>query len=130
MDDGIVKICNLTDDAQDGDMPAEVLSVKDSFYFESRTVGYNRQYAAKGVNESVDMLIRIWRDASIRIGMYAVLTDYEGQENPDGDQYHIDNVQHLEDPDGLKVTDLTLSRMDKLYEIAYSNDQEGQGLSE
>ena len=40
-----------------------------------------------------------------------------------GDQYRIDNVQHLLDDDGLKVTDLTLSRMDELYEIADSNNQ-------
>lgn len=130
MDDGIIKICNLTDISSDGDMPEEVLTVQDSKYFESRTVGYNRQYAAKGVNEVVDMLVRVWRDASIRIGMYAVLTDYEGQVNESGDQYHIDNVQHLLDDDGLKVTDLTLSRMDELYEITDSNNQTGSGLSE
>lgn len=130
MDDGIIKICNLTDISSDGDMPEEVLTVQDSKYFESRTVGYNRQYAAKGVNEVVDMLVRVWRDASIRIGMYAVLTDYEEQVNESGDQYHIDNVQHLLDDDGLKVTDLTLSRMDELYEITDSNNQTGTGLSE
>ena len=123
MDDGIIKICELTDIASDGDMPDEITTVLDSMYFESRTVGYNRQYAAKGVNETVDMLVRVWRNASVRIGMMAVLTDYEGQVNESGDQYRIDNVQHLTDDDGLKVTDLTLSRMDDLYEVTDSNNQ-------
>lgn len=123
MDDGIIKICDLTNLAPDGDMPRNQLTVLDEMYFESRTVGYNRQYAAKGVNEQVDMLVRVWRNNTVHIGMYAVLTNYEGQVNESGDQYRIDNVQHLLDDDGLKVTDLTLSRMDELYEIADSNNQ-------
>lgn len=123
MDDGIIKICDLTNLAPDGDMPMNQLTVLDSMYFGSRTVGYNRQYAAKGVNEQVDMLVRVWRNNTVHIGMYAVLTNYEGQVNESGDQYRIDNVQHLLDDDGLKVTDLTLSRMDELYEITDSNNQ-------
>lgn len=123
MDDGIIKICDLTNLAPDGDMPRNQLTVLDSMYFESRTVGYNRQYAAKGVNEQVDMLVRVWRNNTVHIGMFAVLTNYEEQVNESGDQYRIDNVQHLLDDDGLKVTDLTLSRMDELYEIADSNNQ-------
>lgn len=123
MDDGIIKICDLTNLAPDGDMPRNQLTVLDEMYFGSRTVGYNRQYAAKGVSEQVDMLVRVWRNNTVHIGMYAVLTNYEGQVNESGDQYRIDNVQHLLDDDGLKVTDLTLSRMDELYEIADNNNQ-------
>lgn len=123
MNDGLVVLCELTNLAEAGDMPHEVLSplTEDGealeWSFEDRVIGYNRQYVAKGVSERVDMLIRIWR-APARIGMYAVLTDYEGQENPDGDQYRIDNVQHLLNEDGLKVTDLTLYRLDQLYEVS------------
>lgn len=124
MDDGIVTICRLVNQADTGDMPKDVLKpLMDeqgnvmTWQFEERTVGYRRQYEAKSVMERVDMLIRIWR-APVRIGMYAVLTDYEGQEAEAGDQYRIDNVQQLTDSDGLKVTDLTLYRMDELYEIA------------
>ena len=87
-----------------------------TWQFEERTVGLNRQYLAKGVSERVDLLIRIER-APARIGMYAVLTDYEGQINPEGDQYRIDNVQHLLDGYGLKVTDLTLYRLEELYDV-------------
>lgn len=117
-DAGTVTICTLVNTAEEGDMPAMKLVAGDSHYFEERMIGYGRQYAAKGVSERVDMLIRIWRDPTIRIGMYALLTDYEGQENPEGDQYRIDNVQPTYDDDGLKVTDLTLYRMDEFYEVA------------
>lgn len=123
-DAGIVTICKLQNVASSGDMPGYMLvPLKDedenvlTWGFENRIVGYNRQYQAKGVMERVDMLVRIWECPEVRIGMYAVLTDYNGQENEGGDQYRIDNVQHLTDADGLRVTDLTLYRMDELYEV-------------
>ena len=122
-DAGVVTICRLVNTSGSGDMPKDVLEpLKDdndeilTWQFEERTIGYGRQYNAKSVMERVDMLIRIWR-CPVRIGMYAVLTDYEGQENPEGDQYRIDNVQNMVDRDGLKVTDLTLYRMEELYEV-------------
>lgn len=123
MDAGIVTICTLENVAEHGNMPKPKLvplkmdEEELTWQFEERTVGMNRQYQAKGVSERVDMLIRIWR-APVRIGMYAVLTDYEGQENPDGDQYRIDNVQQLIDDNGLKVTDLTLYRLEELYAVS------------
>ena len=124
MDDGLVRVYKLVNTAPSGEMPKEQLVPLEyndevlEWQFLSRTVGYNRQYEAMGVGERVDMLIRIWRADRIRIGMYAILTEYEGQENPDGDQYRIDNVQHILDENGLKITDLTLYRLDELYEIA------------
>lgn len=117
MDAGIVTICTLVNQAEAGDMPKDVLVLGDRYQFDERVVGYGRQYEAMGVNERIDMLIRIWR-APVRIGMYAVLTDYEYQENANGDQYRISNVQQTTDKDGLKVTDLTLYRLDQLYEVA------------
>lgn len=125
-DAGLVTICTLDDMADPGNMPDEKLNPLSQHYFEERSVGYNRQYAAMGVNERVDMLIRIWREPTVRIGMYALLTDYEGQVNENGDQYRIDNVQHLLD-DGLKVTDLTLYRMDELYEVNNDDSPDGEG---
>ena len=122
-DAGIVTICKLENIAPQGDMPREMLvPLKDedenvlTWQFEERVIGFSRQYNAKSVEERVDMLIRIWR-CPVRIGMYAVLTDYEGQENPNGDQYRIDNVSNNVDENGLKITDLTLYRMDELYEV-------------
>lgn len=122
-DAGIVTICNLINGADLGDMPADSLKTAQDpagndmvYQFEERTVGYNRQYAAAGVGERIDMLIRTWR-CPAKPGQYAVLTDYEYQENEQGDQFRIGNVQHTLDRYGLKVTDLTLYRLDQLYEV-------------
>lgn len=127
MDSGLVTICELQNIAEQGNMPKPTLVKLRQHFFEERTVGYGRQYAALGVNERVDYLIRIWRDAGVHTEMYAILTDYEGQINEDGDQFRIDNVQHLLNSDGLKVTDLSLYRMDKLYDVIELPPDEGQG---
>lgn len=111
-DAGIVTICVLNNTAQAGQMPVEVLSPVFDAMYESRTVGYNRQYAARGVNEQVDVLARIWRSTEARAGMYAVISMSE-----DNGQYRITNVQQLLDDDGLKVTDLTLTRLERNYDL-------------
>lgn len=109
-DDGVLTTCTLENTAQPGSMPVQKLVPVTTHFYGERTVGYNRQYAAMGVNEQIDLLVRVWRDSSIRIGMYVVMED--------GNQYRIDNVQHLYDDDNLKVTDLTLRRLDELYDVA------------
>lgn len=109
-DSGVLTIFTLEDISEPGKMPVKRLTYKSECYYGERVVGYGRQYAARGVNEQIDMLARIWQDRSIRSNMYAVLES--------GEQYRISNVQHLEDDDGLRVTDLTLERLDDLYEIA------------
>lgn len=123
MDAGIVRLYNLVDTAAQGDMPklqlvpaTDALGNELVYQFEERVVGFNRQYQAKGVEERVDMLIRVWRTPA-RIGMYAVLTQYESQENVNGDQYRIDNVQNVYDDNNLKVTDLSLYRLEDNYAV-------------
>ena len=111
LDDGMVEICQVSQIATPGRMPAYVISHRgEAQFYGERTVGYGRQYAAMGVSQQVDKLIRIWQDRSIRIGMVAILDECE--------QYRIDNIQHLDDENGLGVTHLTLRRLDRLYDIA------------
>ena len=109
-DSGRLTICTLKNVAAKGELPDEQLVPGNVYLYGERTVGYGRQYAAKGVSEQIDMLVEIWQDRSIRIGMYALLDA--------NDQYRIDNVQHLYDEDGLQVTYLTLRRLDNLYNVS------------
>ena len=69
---------------------------------------YSRLYAAKGANQQISKLVRIW-DVPVEIGNYAVL---DGQ-----DQYRIDAIQPAKDDEGLKVVDLTLVREENHYEV-------------
>lgn len=109
LDSGILYVCSLKNLAPKGAMPQEKLVLSSRHYYGERTVGYGRQYAAKGVDERVDMLVRIWQDRSVRIGMYILLDTEE--------QFRIQNVQNLLDEDGLRVTDITLQRVDDLYDV-------------
>ncbi len=109
--EGTVRICSLANLASKGRMPVQTLITKSEGYYGERVVGFSRQYAAMGADQRVDKLIRIWRDETIVVQDYALL-DGNAEE-----QYRIDNVQHLLDEDGLKVTDLTLYRMGTNYAV-------------
>lgn len=116
-DDGILYICNLTNSAENGLMPKEVLSIVSKYWFHIDTIGINRQYLAKGVNEQVDLLVSIPFDNKIVIGQYAVLGN--------GEQYHINMVSHIEDQDSryttntntLRRTQLTLAKVENYYDV-------------
>lgn len=112
MDAGVLSVCELTNTAGPGEMPVEKLSVVATAFFEDRIVGYGRYFAARGVNEQIDITARTWRMPEVKVGMYAVLeqSEYDGQ-------YRVIQVQHLLDDDGLKVTDISMSRLENYYEL-------------
>ena len=119
LDDGILELYTLQNVAENGRMPVYKLVLSDTAYYGERTVGYNRLYAAKGVNQQIDKLIRIWRNDTVEVNFYVILEDKK--------QYRVDAVQHLYDDDGLKVTDLTLSRLEKFYDVAENEDGDSSG---
>ena len=116
-DDGVLFICDLIDEAQNGHMPKQVLSKTNKYWFKRQSVGYGRYYAALGVNQQIDLMVNIDYAPKVQIGKYAMLGN--------GDQYRIDNVQHFDgdnstrisNPDYLRYTLLTLSKMEKYYDV-------------
>lgn len=132
-DSGTFKLCNLENIAENGLMPKQVLNVVNKFWFEMRTIGINRQYLAKGVNERVDLLIRIPRNDNIEIGQYAVLGN--------GEQYRITNITHGYNDAyytrivnkefyrgyntvhivDLDYTEITLMKIEEYYEVGYDS---------
>ena len=124
--DGVLFVCDLTNIAENGDMPKEILTKKNKYWFENRPISFSRAYQAKGVNEQVDLVARITYDTSIHIGQYVMLGN--------GEQYRIDNINHSQEEFirtkqidskyyrqptivGLKYTDLTLSRIEDYYAV-------------
>ena len=110
MDSGTCRIYTVTDSAENGEMPNPTLHEYGDYEwaFEDRMISYSRQYAAMGVDQQIDRIIRIWR-TPVRIGDVVVIGD---------EQYRIDNVQPTLDDDSLQVTDLTLRRLEENYDIA------------
>lgn len=110
LDSGVLFICRLDNVAENGRKPVMQLTKISKYWYAERTVGYNRQYLAKGVNEQVDMLVRIPHDRGVRIGMYAMLGN--------GEQFIIDNVSMIRDDyTNLRFTDLSLRRLEQLYDV-------------
>lgn len=116
-DDGIVTVCNLINTSSSGMMPVYELDELYTQCYEERSISMNRAYLARGVDEQIDMVIRIDSDGQRpKIGQYALLQYYDGQEEEQGDQYRITLVQPVSDDHGLKAYDLTLSRLEKNYD--------------
>ena len=82
MDSGTCRIYTVTDAAENGEMPAPTLHEYGDYEwaFEDRMISYSRQYAAMGVDQQIDRIIRIWR-TPVRIGDVVVIGD---------EQYRID----------------------------------------
>ena len=112
MDAGILWICNLENTAEKGDMPRERLVKSSRHFYEERTVGITRYYAAKQANIRADAVVRIWYQ-QVNVDQYIILQG--------GKQYRIAQVQHLLNDDGLRVTDITLEAINKNYDCIEAN---------
>ena len=113
LDSGELYICTLTETAEPGMKPApRLVPEEEPRAYERRRIGYGRIYAAKGADERVDAVYRIWDDMddSVHAGQYVLTVS--------GDQYQIDAVQPTTDEHGIPVLDLTLSRVEDYYDIA------------
>ena len=108
--EGLLTVYNLKNTAEKGLMPKEELVKLCEEYYGERTIGVTRQYAALGADRRVDLLLRIWRNNDVFPGQYVIPDD--------GMQYRIDFVQNTKDEDGLPVSDLTLVRLEKNYDVA------------
>lgn len=104
---GLCTIYKLKNTSELGRKPTEKLvKIVDAYYAE-RTVGYNRIYAARGANQKINQLVRVFNTNLIEEGMYVILED--------GYQYQIDIAQKIVDKDAV---DLTLVRVEDYYDVA------------
>ena len=108
--DKLLTAYRLQDTAEQGTMPKERLVKTFREWYGERNIGVTRTYAALGANRSVDLLARIWRNDEILPGDYIIPED--------GNQYRVDFITHTKDEDGLEVSDLTLVRLEALYDVA------------
>lgn len=104
---GLCTIYKLKNTSELGRKPTEKLVKIVDAYYADRTVGYNRIYAARGANQKINQLVRVFNTNLIEEGMYVVLED--------GYQYQIDIAQKIVDKDAV---DLTLVRVEDYYDVA------------
>lgn len=78
-------------------------------YYADRTVYHRRYWEAVQAGSRVDKLVRMPDHIDVTATDYAVLGDHA---------YRIEQVQHMEDEDGLPVTELSLRRMEGNYDLS------------
>ena len=103
---GKLTIYSLTNTASAGGMPTEKLvSICEAFY-EERTIGITRMYAAMGADQQIDMLVRVFFMPSIPTNAEYVILE-------DGYQYRITVKQKI----NADTYDLTLVRLEANYDV-------------
>jgi len=106
--DGLVKIYEVGNIAEDGDMPKEGLTLKNSLRYDERTVGMSRFWVAMQSQAKVEQMIRTYRIDIVSTQHIAVPND--------GKQYKIIQIQYpteIEPP----CMDLSLERLEADYDI-------------
>lgn len=104
--DGIVRICTVTDTAAPGDMPVEEPIDKYKLMYAEQRVGITRYYTAQQYHEDVERVIRVQKVAVQKVAIETrdiAITE-------DGRRYSISMVQSVDDvyPPSL---DLTLTKI-------------------
>ena len=107
---GLLTIYTLENVAPKGLKPVQKLVEVTKAYYQERTVGVTRLYAAKGVDARIDALVRCFTTEVIPDGAVVIPED--------GTQYQVDAQQKII---GKDANDLTLVKVEKTYEI-YTSD--------
>ena len=120
--EGILNICTLQNTAAAGRMPVDKLVTVKTAYYRKRTVGYNRMYAAMGANKSIDMLVRCFNTSvpDYARELYVYFPDDSSV------QFRVSAIQEIVEDGAI---DLTLERMETLYEVVAEQSEEDTGSS-
>lgn len=108
-DDGVVTIYSVANKAENGLKPKLTLVEYDQFAFGYETTGVTRYYASKNINSQIDETVHIYQDRRIRAEQVAVIN---------GEQFRIEQAQHTNDDDGIRITVLSLTHLNEVYEYA------------
>lgn len=113
-DDGILTIYNTENIGEPGMKPEIGLVEKERFYYSFDTLGINRYYTALQAQQQIESVVNIpgWPEIAA--------TDICALEN--GDQFRIVMRQPQLNDDGLRITKLSLERMEEKYAIKTENN--------
>ena len=107
--DGICAVYAVENRAEQGNKPKDSLAVKfPRIPYERQKVGIKRFYSAKQANVKVEDVLRIPYSNKVSTQDVCII---------EGVQFHIQQVQHNYDT-MPKSTDLTLQRVEAIYDIA------------
>ena len=113
-DDGILTIYAVKNIGEPGMMPVTGLVEKEKYYYGFDTLGINRYYTALQAQQQIEFVVNIpgWGEISA--------TDICALD--DGSQFRIVMRQPTTDEDGIRITKLSLERMDEKYAVKTENN--------
>lgn len=103
---GVLSIYSLANVAEAGNMPTEKLVLITTAYYEERTIGVTRMYAAMGADQQIDMLVRCFNTPTLPTNAEYVIPE-------DGLQYRVSFKQKID----ADTVDLTLVRLENNYDV-------------
>ena len=116
--EGILFICKLENTAEAGFMPVQKLVPLVQAYYRKRTVGYNRLYAAMGANKEISLLVRCFNTEvpDYNEQLYVI---FPKESLSDSEQFRVSAIQEIVEDGAI---DLTLSKMEELFNVEGGND--------
>lgn len=102
-DDGILKVCEITNTSDNGDMPVHTLVEVARYHFAYDVLGINRYYTALNAKVHLSHVVNISGWNTIDPRSVIVMED--------GTKYKLSLVQPMLDNDGLRMTKLSLERI-------------------
>lgn len=110
-DDGELKIYSVTDTAEPGAMPVKTPTLKSTHYYRFETIGVTRFYQALQADQQISNVVVVpdWHDIKT--------TDFCVLDGGTAEPFEISFVQPTYDEDRLKITKLTLGKVDQSYDI-------------
>lgn len=108
-DDGILMIYRTENIAKPGEKPKKGLKQKEPYYFGYGELGYNRIYRAKQAKEQVEAVVNVPGWGDIRAMDVCVIEN--------GEQFRILTRQPTTDENGIRITKLSLERLDERYDV-------------
>lgn len=108
---GKLNLYNLvTTQLTTGGMPKQTLSYVGWTYYGDKTISFSRRYEARGADAPCDRVVRVPIDVNVEVGMYVILEDSQ--------QYRIDALSPIIVATNYRATELTLARVEALYDVA------------
>ncbi len=112
-DDGILTIFSAENVSVPGGMPIVQLIPKERYYYSFDNLGINRYYTALQAQQTIEAVVNIPGWGNISATDICTLDD--------GTQYRIVMRQSTTDEDGLRITKLSLERINEKYAIKTAN---------
>lgn len=113
-DDGILQICETENISDPGERPVIGLVEKERFYYGFDNLGINRYYTALQNNQQIECVVNIPGWGDIKATDICVLES--------GKQYKIAMIQPTHDENGIRITKLSLERINEEYVFENQKD--------